>query len=269
METTDKVIDASFLSSELVVADVSKTFATKSGPIEALHHIDLTVAHARFICIVGPSGCGKSTLLRMMAGLTPCEQGEIRFRNELRQGPCRQIGMVFQEYSLFPWLNVLDNTGIGLQFNGMCKSQREQEARRYLGMVGLEKFALAMPHELSGGMRQRVAIARALANNPDVLLMDEPFGAIDAFTRITLQKRLLEVWEQSRKTIVFVTHSVDESVYLADEIIVMGTNPGRIVDRFSVDLPRPRRRDDPAYAGLVAHILTLLEQQDDAATAPV
>ena len=265
METADKVMDAALLHSELVVAGVSKTFVTKSGPIEALHHINMTVEHARFVCIVGPSGCGKSTLLRMMAGLSPCEQGEIRFRGEQRQGPCRQIGMVFQEYSLFPWLNVLDNTGIGLQFNGVGKDQREQEARRYLGMVGLEKFALAMPHELSGGMRQRVAIARALTNAPDVLLMDEPFGAIDAFTRITLQKRLLEVWEQSRKTIVFVTHSVDESVYLADEIIVMGTNPGRIVDRFAVELSRPRRRDDPAYAGLVARILTLLEQQDDAA----
>ena len=179
----------------------------------------------------------------------------------------RKIGMVFQEYSLFPWLNVVDNTGIGLEFGGMPKDKREQEARRYLAMVGLEKFALAMPHELSGGMRQRVAIARALTNNPDVLLMDEPFGAIDAFTRIILQKRLLDVWEKSRKTILFVTHSVDEAVYLADEIIVMGTNPGRIVDRFSVDMARPRQRDAPVYASLVTRILALLEQQDTAEDA--
>ena len=159
---------------------------------------------------------------------------------------------------------MVDNTGIGLEFGGMPKDKREQEARRYLAMVGLEKFALAMPHELSGGMRQRVAIARALTNNPDVLLMDEPFGAIDAFTRIILQKRLLDVWEKSRKTILFVTHSVDEAVYRADEIIVMGTNPGRIVDRFSVDMARPRQRDAPVYASLVTRILALLEQQDTA-----
>lgn len=264
METTDQIAAqaAGQAEAEIAIHNVSKVFSTKSGPVEALRNVCMTVPASHFICLVGPSGCGKSTLLRMMAGLTPCERGEIRFRGALQHGPCRQVGMVFQEYSLFPWLNVIDNTGIGLEFHGMDKNQREQKARRYLAMVGLERFALAMPHELSGGMRQRVAIARALVNDPDVLLMDEPFGAIDAFTRITLQKRLLEVWEQSRKTIVFVTHSVDESVYLADEIIVMGTNPGRIVARFDVALPRPRQRDDPAYARMVAHILGLLEQQN-------
>ena len=267
MEATDKIAQSAAAHWEITVRGVSKVFSTRSGPVEALSHVDMTVASSRFVCIVGPSGCGKSTLLRMVAGLASCEQGEILFRGAPQHGPCRQIGMVFQEYSLFPWLNVVDNTGIGLEFGGMPRDKREQEARRYLAMVGLEKFALAMPHELSGGMRQRVAIARALTNNPDVLLMDEPFGAIDAFTRIILQKRLLDVWEKSRKTILFVTHSVDEAVYLADEIIVMGTNPGRIVDRFSVDMARPRQRDAPVYASLVTRILALLEQQDSGENA--
>ena len=221
MEATDKIAQSAAAHWEITVRGVSKVFSTRSGPVEALSHVDMTVASSRFVCIVGPSGCGKSTLLRMVAGLASCEQGEILFRGAPQHGPCRQIGMVFQEYSLFPWLNVVDNTGIGLEFGGMPKDKREQEARRYLAMVGLEKFALAMPHELSGGMRQRVAIARALTNNPDVLLMDEPFGALDPQGRRRLQHEFAALQKELGTTVVLVTHDLREAAALADRIAVL------------------------------------------------
>lgn len=246
----------------LTAQNVVKTFHSADGRIiAALAGIDLSVPENGFLCIVGPSGCGKSTLLRIMAGLDSCTKGAVMFRASPQETPRREIGMIFQEYSLFPWRTVLDNVAMGLEFSGHSAGTRRKKGLECLELVGLTEFAKALPHELSGGMRQRVAIARALANEPDVLLMDEPFGALDAYTRILLQKRLLDIWEKKRKTVVFVTHSVDEAVFLADRIVVMGARPGSIIAELDIDLPRPRPRDNPRYASLVAGILAMLEQQ--------
>lgn len=239
---------------------VRKRFVTSKGnAVEALDNINLEVRENDFVCIVGPSGCGKSTLLRMAAGLESIEGEGLLYRGEPISRPRREIGMVFQEYSLLPWRTVADNVSLGLEFARKTKKQRRQAAEEYLDLVNLRDFAHCLPHELSGGMRQRVAIARALANRPDVLLMDEPFGALDAHTRILLQKELLRIWEQRRTTIVFVTHGVDEAVFLADRVVVMSPRPGRIRAEVPVPLPRPRDRADPAYAGLAARILDMLE----------
>jgi ABC-type nitrate/sulfonate/bicarbonate transport system ATPase subunit len=256
METVDALSDV------LRAQGVGKIFTASSGQgIVALDGIELSIPVNSFICIVGPSGCGKSTLLRIMAGLDFCTEGRVLYKGRPQSRPRREVGVIFQEYSLFPWRNNLDNVTMGLELAGIPSEERRRRGREYLELVGLKDYEKVFPHELSGGMRQRVAIARALANEPDVLLMDEPFGAIDAYTRILLQKRLLDIWEKRRKTVVFITHSVDESVFLADRIVIMSTRPGRILTEMRVDLPRPRQRDNPRYAGMVAHILNLLEQQ--------
>ena len=209
------------------VESLSKSYATENGnTIHALEKVDLDVRTNDFICIVGPSGCGKSTLLRIVAGLERASTGFVHYRDTILAGPSREIGMVFQEYSLLPWRNVLDNVGLGLEFARAPVSERQRVARSFLRLVGMEAFERAFPHELSGGMQQRVAIARSLANNPDVLLMDEPFGALDAHTQILLQKELLRIWETNRKTILFVTHSVDEAIYLRGPYRVDVRAPG-------------------------------------------
>jgi NitT/TauT family transport system ATP-binding protein len=208
------------------VAKTGKSFTTKKGQrVPALQDISFEVGANEFICIVGPSGCGKSTLLRIIAGLEHATEGSVQYHDEPISVPHRQIGMVFQEYSLFPWRTVIDNVAAGLEFAGGARQTRLQRSLDYLRLVGLERFAHAYPYELSGGMRQRVAIARALATEPEVLLMDEPFGALDAYTRIVLQKELLRIWQTNRKTILFVTHSVDEAIFLADRIFVMSATP--------------------------------------------
>ncbi|NLL86868.1 MAG: ABC transporter ATP-binding protein [Syntrophomonadaceae bacterium] len=228
--------------------------------INALTDINLSVKENEFVCILGPSGCGKSTLLRIIAGLEDASFGKVFYNGQEHIKPCRDIGMVFQSYSLMPWLNVLDNIALGLNFSGMAKPKRLSIAEEYLDMIGMSNFGKAFPHELSGGMQQRVAIARALANNPDVLLMDEPFGALDAYTRIIMQKELLRIWEQRKKTILFVTHSVDEAVYLADRIILMSGSPGKIKKEILVTMPRIRDRSNPEYGALTAELLVLLEE---------
>lgn len=238
---------------------VRKRFRLREGEILALKELDLDVQENEFICIVGPSGCGKSTFLRMAAGLEPVSEGEILYRGQPVKVPRREVGMVFQEYSLLPWRTVEDNVALGLEFAGTGREERRKVAREYLELVDLAAFARAMPHELSGGMRQRVAIARALANRPDVLLMDEPFGALDAHTRILLQRELLRIWQHHKTTILFVTHGVDEAVYLADRVVVMSARPGTIRTVIPVDIPRPRHRGDPAYAHLTASILEMLD----------
>ncbi|MGS0765657.1 ABC transporter ATP-binding protein [Syntrophomonas curvata] len=244
------------------IKDVSKMFATEQGlSIQALEPVSLRVKENDFICLVGPSGCGKSTLLRIMAGLEQASSGQILYRGSMVTKPDKRLGMVFQEYSLLPWRTVLDNVGLGLELARKPAEYCRKTAIKYLEMVGLENFAGSYPYELSGGMRQRVAIARALANDPDVLLMDEPFGALDAHTRIILQKELLKVWEANRKTIVFVTHSVDEAIYLADRIVVMTAGPGNIKGQIDVSMPRPRDRANPAYGKLSARILDMLEEE--------
>lgn len=244
------------------IASLSKSYKTENGEtIRALDEVALNVRTNDFICIVGPSGCGKSTLLRIIAGLERASEGSVHYRDTMLTGPTREIGMVFQEYSLLPWRNVLDNVGLGLEFAGTSVSERLRVSRSFLKLVGMERFERAFPYELSGGMQQRVAIARSLANNPDVLLMDEPFGALDAHTRILLQKELLRIWEQNRKTILFVTHSVDEAIYLADRIVVMSGRPGRILEIMELEPVRPRDRSSAQYGRLATQILDILEKE--------
>lgn len=244
------------------IRDLKKTFKSNNGGvIEAVAHVNFDVSENDFVCIVGPSGCGKSTLLRMVAGLETITSGRITYRGEDVSKPRKEIGMVFQEYSLLPWRNVIDNVALGPEFLGVPRQERYDKAMDYLRIVGMEAFSHSFPHELSGGMRQRVAIIRALANDPDVLFMDEPFGALDAHTRILLQKELLRIWENHRKTILFVTHSVDEAIYLADRIMVMSARPGRIIDIIDVNMDRPRHRSDPIYGQLAEQILAVLERE--------
>jgi sulfonate transport system ATP-binding protein len=213
---------------------------SRAAPFVAVDDINLEVDEGEFITIVGPSGCGKSTLLHAVDGLIAPAEGEIALggRPVTKPGPDR--AMVFQEFGLLPWRTVLGNIEFGMELNG--QPDREARARRLIRLVGLEGFERHHPHELSGGMRQRVGIARALAVDPDVLLMDEPFGALDAQTREIMAGELLKVWDQQRKTVLFVTHGIDESIYLADRVAVMSKGPGRIVEIIDVDLPRPRTR---------------------------
>ncbi|MEZ4599413.1 MAG: ABC transporter ATP-binding protein [Syntrophotaleaceae bacterium] len=250
------------MESVLRVSGVEKIFVTENGKcVQALADVSLDVGANDFICIVGPSGCGKSTLLRIIAGLERATAGCVFYHDEPIMAPHRQIGMVFQEYSLFPWRTVLDNVRAGLEFAGLTREASQRRAGEYLRLVGLEQFAQAFPHELSGGMQQRVAIARSLATEPRVLLMDEPFGALDAYTRIVLQKELLRIRELNRNTILFVTHSVDEAIFLADRILVMSTNPGRILEIIDVPMSRPRDRGNPRYGAMAAEILAKLEKE--------
>ena len=258
MKIPDTPIEASAISAR----GLSKVYATSSGEkIAAVHDINLDIATNSFVCLVGPSGCGKSTLLRIIAGLEQATNGEIVVHGRSQTKPNPKIGMIFQEYSLFPWRTILQNITTGPEFRRVNKTERHEIGMAYLDIIGMQGYENNYPHELSGGMRQRVAIARALANSPEILLMDEPFGALDAYTRILLQKRLLDIWERNRKTVIFVTHSVDEAVFLADEIVVMGTQPGRIIERLPVSMPRPRSREHSAYGKLVSYILSLLEKE--------
>lgn len=224
------------------VRSVSKVFDVDGKSMEVLRDISMSVDEGEFVCFIGPSGCGKTTLLRIIAGLEFPSSGSVLLDGAPIRGPGPERGMVFQEYSLFPWRTVLDNVAFGPEIRGVPKEERYRLAREYLKMVGLERFESRYPHELSGGMKQRVAIARALVNNPKALLMDEPFGALDAQTRNVMQSELLRIWEQERKTIIFVTHSVDEAIYLGDRIIVFSARPGRVKEIIEIDLPRPRKR---------------------------
>ncbi len=243
------------------VTNLDKVFEREGlAPTVALADINLEIEEKEFICLVGPSGCGKTTLLRIIAGLEKPTSGDVRLDGVPIAGPDPQRGMVFQEYSLFPWKSVIDNIAFGLEMKGLSRQERREIAEEYLDIVNLEQFRDAYPHELSGEMRQRVAIARALANNPRVLLMDEPFGALDAQTRNVMQKELLEIWEETKKTVVFVTHSVDEAVYLADRIVVLSPRPGKIEEVIDVNLPRPRDRTEPVFADLRKYILKRMEE---------
>ena len=208
----------------------------------ALEDISIEVKPAEFLCIIGPSGCGKTTLLRMIAGLDHPSSGEIILDGKEVKGPSPDRGMVFQEFSLFPWRTVLKNVEFGLEIKGVGDKARGEIAEKYIELVGLQGFENHYPYELSGGMKQRVAIARALATEPSILLMDEPFGSVDAQTRNVLQEELLEIWKRTKKTVLFVTHSVDEAVYLADRVAVMSARPGCLVKCLDIDIPRPRKR---------------------------
>lgn len=244
------------------IHEVSKSFVTERGlAVEAVDKASLDIGRGEFVCIVGPSGCGKSTLLRIIAGLEQADSGHAAYNGQPLTRPHRDVGMVFQEYSVLPWRTVLDNVCLGLEFLGEVKAVRVEAAMHYLSLVGMARFAEAFPYELSGGMRQRVAIARALATNPQVLLMDEPFGALDAHTRILMQKELLRIWRETGKTVVLVTHSVDEALYLAGRIVVMTARPGRVREVINVPLEHPRDRSHPLYASMTARMLDILEEE--------
>ncbi|WBX80201.1 ABC transporter ATP-binding protein [Virgibacillus salarius] len=246
----------------LKLQNVGKTFIDKQKhtSFEVFSDIDLTIAENQFVSILGPSGCGKSTLLSMVAGLENTTEGSITLeKREIKKlGPDR--GMVFQQPSLFPWLDVKGNVTFPLK-KSMNKQQAELEADHFLKLVQLSKFKHHYIYELSGGMQQRVAIARALAMNPKVLLMDEPFGALDEQTRHILQDKLLEIWQQTKKTILFVTHSIHEAIKLSDRIIVMGTRPGRIISDITIDFPRPRDRENQQVITLEKEIMNLLKTE--------
>ena len=246
---------------KLQILNLNQFFPRDDGSrLHALANLSLEVQDKEFVCILGPSGCGKTTLLRLIAGLDTAESGAILLDGEEMKGTNPKVGMVFQEYSLFPWRTVLDNVAFGLEMRGMRSDERYRRADQYLDLVGLTQFAKSYPSELSGGMRQRVAVARALALDPVLLLMDEPFGALDAQTRNMLQHELLNIWGKTRKTILFVTHSVDEAVFLADRIIVLTPRPGRICEIFSIEQSRPRDRTSVEFAKVRRLVLDLINQ---------
>lgn len=245
----------------LEVRDLSQSFAREDGSeLTVLDHLTFDVQDKEFVCILGSSGCGKTTLLRMIAGLDTARSGSIVLDGEAITGTSPKIGMVFQEYSLFPWRTVIDNIAFGLEMKGMPREERYRIADRFLALVNLSQFRDSYPSELSGGMRQRVAVARALALDPVLLLMDEPFGALDAQTRNMLQQELLQIWEKTKKTVIFITHSVDEAVFLSDRIIVLTPRPGRICRIFPIELPRPRDRTSVEFARVRRDVLDLINQ---------
>ncbi|MFZ5511231.1 MAG: ABC transporter ATP-binding protein [Pseudomonadota bacterium] len=239
----------------IVVENLSKTFITKQKKkVPAIANACLSIERNEFVCIVGPSGGGKSTLLNIVAGFEKPTRGRVLVNGKAVDGPHPSRTMVFQEFALFPWLSVRDNIAFGLEMKGVDKRTRLQQADRYLELVGLGRFAESYPSELSGGMKQRVAIARALAVQPEMLLMDEPFGALDAYTREIMQEELLSIWQKERKTVLFVTHSVEEAVTLSDTIVVMAGRPGTVRNVVRVDLPRPRQNTDPRFVELKGRV---------------
>ena len=245
----------------LEVKGLGKVYGSHQGPVTALKGVDFKVHRREFVCVLGPSGCGKSTLIRILAGLESHNSGQVLLDGQPVEGPGKDRGMVFQGYTLFPWLTVKRNVMFGLEVNGAGHNEAEAQARQWLELVGLTKFADAYPHQLSGGMKQRVAIARALANQPRILLMDEPFGALDAQTRAKMQAHLLEIWRNIDITILFITHDLDEAVYLADRILVLKAHPGEVQELIEVPVPRPRSPEQfnsPEFRATKAHIEALI-----------
>ena len=224
----------------LEVRDLDKRFESPQGECTALNGINFKTHRREFVCVIGPSGCGKSTLIRILAGLERQTSGSVLLDGKPVEGPGADRGMVFQGYTLFPWLTVKKNVMFGLKMNGHSSMHAEREALQWLDLVGLTRFANAYPHQLSGGMKQRVAIARALANRPRILLMDEPFGALDAQTRAKMQTQLLGIWRNIDVTVLFITHDLDEAIFLADRILVLKANPGEVQELIEVPVPRPR-----------------------------
>ncbi|MBY6268254.1 ABC transporter ATP-binding protein [Parageobacillus thermoglucosidasius] len=248
--------------SKIEIQNLSKIYKTKSGTFQALENVSLYVKNEEFVSILGPSGCGKSTILRILAGLEEHTSGSVKVSGEEVRGPSRKRGMVFQSYTLFPWLTVRENIEFGLMLKGMKEKERREISDRYLELVGLEKFANSYSKELSGGMKQRVAIARALANQPEVLLMDEPFGALDAQTKQSMQKLLLDIWKKEKTTIVFITHDIDEALFLSQRIYVMEARPGRIVEEIDADLQLFKDGelvDVERFMKMKKHIISLLQ----------
>ncbi len=242
----------------IAVTDVTKRFASTGGDTIALGGVSLSVANGEFVCLIGASGCGKSTLLRIIAGFEAPSAGSVIVRGKPVTGPGPDRGMVFQDYGLFPWLTVRRNISFGPESRGRSREEVAATTDRFLAMIGLNAFAGAYPHQLSGGMKQRVAIARVLANDARVVLMDEPFGALDAMTRERLQNELLALWAETGLTIVFVTHAIEEAIALADRVVVMSPGPGRIVRDVTVDLSRPRDVTSPSFNALRRELSAVL-----------
>ncbi|MCA3421627.1 MAG: ABC transporter ATP-binding protein [Roseomonas sp.] len=235
---------------ELPILDlrhVGKVYELNDQRIEALRDANLVVEKGEFVCLIGASGCGKSTLLRIVAGFEPPSAGQALMWDKPISGPAPDRGMVFQDYGLFPWLSVRQNIGFGPSSRGLPKAELRKLVDRFVDMVGLTRFADAYPHQLSGGMKQRVAIARVLANDAEMVLMDEPFGALDAMTRERLQDELLDIWQRTKLTVLFVTHSIEEAIFLADRVVVMEPGPGRIASEHRIELPRPRDVSSPEF----------------------
>ena len=261
----------------LRVENLSKTFTTREGSTLALKDINFATHRREFLCVVGQSGCGKSTLVRILAGLEEPSAGEVLLEGKPVTEPGSDRGMVFQGYTLFPWLTVKKNVMFGPEVNGYGREMAEREALQWLQLVGLEKFANSYPHQLSGGMKQRVAIVRALANQPRILLMDEPFGALDAQTRCRMQVHLLEIWRKIDVTIVFITHDLEEAIFLADRILVLSAHPGQVQELIEVPVPRPRSTAQiisPEFIATKARLEELIHQQkshdeEDADTYPI
>ncbi|MGH2455057.1 MAG: ABC transporter ATP-binding protein [Candidatus Limnocylindria bacterium] len=238
---------------------VGKVYAgtNANDSFRALAGVDLTVREGEFVSLIGPSGCGKTTLLKIIDGLIPYEEGELRVMGKPVTGPGPERAVVFQNFALLPWLTVLENVQFGLQLRGVDRETREETARQNITTVGLKGFERAYPRQLSGGMQQRVGLARALSVDPEILLMDEPFGSLDAQTRNLLQADLLRVWDASRKTVTFVTHAMDEAVFLSDRVVLMATGPGRVSEIIDIDLPRPRTdetRISPRFVELTSYV---------------
>ena len=246
----------------LEVRLLSKIFFEQNDPrkpgLVALYNISLAIRKNEFVSLLGPSGCGKTTLIRIIAGLLTADRGEVLVNSQVVNSPGRDRCMVFQQFGLLPWRTVVSNVEFGLEIDGVPRDERRALAEKYLELVGLKGFENYYPHQISGGMQQRVGIARALSKKPEILLMDEPFGAVDAQTREQLQEELLKIWAQTENTVVFVTHSIDEAIYLSDRVVVMQARPGRIKEEVTIDLPRPRWegdiKADPRFAQLRAHL---------------
>ncbi|OWV89299.1 sulfonate ABC transporter ATP-binding protein [Rhizobium sp. N122] len=255
----------------IVAEQVSIRLGKGKAAFEAVSDVSFSVAPGEFVCLLGPSGCGKSTLLGALAGHIDIAGGRLDVDGTPVSGPHPERGIVFQHHTLFPWKSARDNVAFGPKMRGVGKEQRRREAQRMLDLVGLNGFADRYPAQLSGGMQQRVEIARVLVNQPRLLLMDEPFGALDALTRLKMQELLLAIWEQFRKTVLFVTHDIDEALLLADRIIVMKAQPGRIHEEITVPFPRPRSTDivaSPEFSHLKRHCLELLHEDGGADTLP-
>ncbi len=243
----------------LSVEAVCKQFDGRAVLVE----LDLRVEDGQFLCLLGPSGCGKTTLLKILCGLLTPDRGRITLNGSPRIRPGVDVCLVFQHYGLFPWLSVLDNVAFGLKLRGVPTGDRRRRAQEFIALVGLAGFEGHYPHQISGGMQQRAGLARALLNAPEILLMDEPFAAVDALTRERLQEQLLEIWDRDRKTVIFVTHSMDEAIYLADRVVVMGGPPGAVVDDVLTGLPRPRPkgiRGSDEYLRLMGQLRRRLEE---------
>jgi NitT/TauT family transport system ATP-binding protein len=247
----------------LRIEGVSKTFTGRAGAVEALRPVEMEIAAGEFVCLLGPSGCGKSTLLSIIAGLESASSGTVLADGRIVRGPGTDRVLLFQEAALFPWLDVQRNVEFGLREAGKPAKERIATARRFIELVHLKGFERSYVHQLSGGMRQRVAIARALAIDPAILLMDEPFGALDALTRDRLHAELESIWASTRKTVVFVTHNVREAVALGDRVLVFSPRPGRIVQEFRIDLPRPRSLEDHLLVDYAAEIMSVLRDAMD------